>query len=164
MSQKFENFKHLRDDFDERIKNIERSLILTKKNIKDIYRENPYNGRDLTVDEFEHIYKYYGIKIRVTIAKYEPKITISEELITSFKKNIKETIDELYEKDKIGPDRPFAHNFAKVSKSMFVNVCYICSNKSKHVCSICNKTKYCSKKCQKYDWSDHKKICQPAKL
>ena len=55
--------------------------------------------------------------------------------------------------------------------SMFVNIdtlnkgpntdriCGVCGNTSSFICGRCKRSKYCSRKCQLEDWSNHKNMC-----
>jgi hypothetical protein len=48
---------------------------------------------------------------------------------------------------------------SKVSSSYVKNICNVCSKLSKNKCTNCNQIYYCSKKCQKKDWKEHRKVC-----
>jgi hypothetical protein len=44
-------------------------------------------------------------------------------------------------------------------------ICASCSKSHDLMrCSRCKQVKYCSEKCQKYDWDNHKKTCAPLQL
>ena len=40
-------------------------------------------------------------------------------------------------------------------------LCTICNNTATKWCSQCHGSKYCSKECQKKDWPQQKKYCEP---
>ena len=40
-----------------------------------------------------------------------------------------------------------------------MNKCEICNKNAPLLCGKCKSVSYCSKECQKKDWTDHKKIC-----
>ena len=46
-----------------------------------------------------------------------------------------------------------------------INICEeeFCKNEAKNQCSQCKKAFYCSRICQKQDWSNHKLICSTKK-
>jgi hypothetical protein len=41
-----------------------------------------------------------------------------------------------------------------------IKKCKICSKKTTNKCSRCKRTYYCSQKCQRDDWKEHKKTCK----
>ncbi|CAB5308274.1 unnamed protein product [Rhizophagus irregularis] len=47
----------------------------------------------------------------------------------------------------------------KLNKVPVKNICNVCLKPSKNKCTNCNQIYYCSKKCQKKDWKEHRKVC-----
>ena len=97
-----------------------------------------------SLSEFELITE--GLKVNRNAMNVENKIELLEKQCTdkSWKFSVICPVD---------PDR----------KDFFLKRCLVCKMRATKTCSGCGIASYCSSKCQKKDWSMHKKQCQHCK-
>lgn len=137
--------------------------IKKKDDINILYKENPLNK-----DELDFLYSKYEESIDVIFGN-PPEVI--DELFTPFNspKEIiiaKKMMDNLMDKaNREGVLSDCSTSVEKFNKLIKIknSKCNKCQKFASFRCSKCDKTKYCSKECQKSDWSEHKKNCQAKK-
>ena len=73
-------------------------------------------------------------------------------------KNSSSLQDLLWNPNPAPTDETIFKELASFSTSL--GFCHRCGKEAKSKCSRCNKSFYCSRECQRSDWSDHKKACK----
>lgn len=61
---------------------------------------------------------------------------------------------------RIFPDGTFEPNTPPPDWKVISRKCSVCAAATKSLCEQCRQVRYCSRACQKQDWSHHKPICQ----
>jgi hypothetical protein len=163
MASSTSDFQDLCANFNKRLEKMfirEGHIILSKKQIKKMYKTIPYyNGNIITDEDIDSLYKYYESKMATLAENLYNKLGFLESIDTQgVLKECVKTMDELKTIGVTGSS--FLEDTVKAFKYKMIDRCFVCNNHTKNVCSKCMKTKYCSKECQKSDWKNHKPKCK----
>ena len=136
--------KKIVDDFMNSLVSGKRQKFLQKPNFIKKLKDS-----SLTEKEQDIVYNDYLTRVLNTISNSDIIANIESEHINQ----TMNTILDLKKRGRINPKTTPAQLLDAISE------CAICGTYTTNRCSRCNIARYCSRKCQKEDWSKHKKTC-----
>jgi hypothetical protein len=139
----------------------ERNFALTKKKIKKMYKNAPYDIYTLSDEVILLLYEYYTFNIYLFANKLNDLGIIHMDGMQNIVKDCKKSFNILQKAGMLTGD--FMDDIKTMTdyhlKEKKCCACHI-PIKKVLICSRCMNAKYCSKECQKNNWKIHKLNCK----